>query len=132
MIKINIKKKVVGAAILVVNRDGHILLLKRSPESYFAPNQWGYPGGKIEEGETALEAAVRETEEETQLRVHNVKPLGVFNEAVAAFYSDEFDGDVEIDFEHTDWKWVAPAEIEGYDLAPSVLKIYERVRDGGN
>ena len=132
MIKINIKKKPVGAVAVVVNADGHILLLRRSPASYFAPDQWGYPGGKIEEGETPLEAALRETEEETQLRVYNAKSLGIFNDAVAAFYSDKFDGKVEIDFEHTDWKWVPPDEITGYDLAPSVLKIYEKVRDSGN
>lgn len=130
MIKINIKKKPVGAAIIVINSDGHILILKRAPESYFAPDKWGYPGGKIEEGETSLEAAVRETQEETQLRVRNVKSLGVFNEAVAAFYSDSFDGKVEIDFEHTDWKWVPPAQLSSYDLAPSVFDIYKKAKDG--
>mgnify|MGYP001342331347 CR=1 FL=1 len=126
MIKINIKKKLAGAAILVLNEEGHILLLKRSPESHFAPEQWGFPGGKIEEGETTLEAAVRETEEETQLRVHSPRSLGIFNNSVAAYVSDSFDGAVEIDFEHTDWRWVAPEDLGEYDLAPSVQEIYQK------
>ena len=131
MIKINIKKKPIGAAILVANPRGEVLLLKRAPESYFAPDKWGFPGGKIEEGETPLQAALRETKEETQLVVNDPVPLGVFNSAVEAFYGASFEGDVKIDFEHTDWKWVPPVELENYELAPSVWEIYEKVRDGG-
>ena len=125
---IKIKKKIAGAAVLVMNGVGEILLLKRSPESTFAPDQWGYPGGKIEEGESDLEAATRETEEETSLKVRELIPLGVFNDAVVAFFSNNtFEGVVKIDFEHTDWKWVPPLELENYDLAPSVLEIYQVV-----
>tara|TARA_R110000824_G_scaffold206188_1_gene391207 strand:- start:2091 stop:2489 length:399 start_codon:yes stop_codon:yes gene_type:complete len=131
MIKISIKKKIAGAAVLVRNSEGHILLLKRSPQSRFAPDKWGLPGGKIEKGETPLEAAVRETKEETQLVVRDVIPLGVINDVVEAFFTDHYDGNVEIDFEHSDWKWVVPSELNNYDLAPSVMDIYEKVKDGG-
>lgn len=131
MIKINIKKQLQGAAILVLNEDGEVLLLKRAPESHFAPEQWGFPGGKIEAGETNLEAAIRETKEETQLRVQNVRSLGIFNNAVAAYVSDSFEGDVKIDFEHTDWAWVSPADLDEYDLAPSVREIYDAASNSG-
>jgi len=129
MIKISIKKKLQGAAILVMNDEGHILLLRRAPISHFAPDKWGFPGGKIEEGETPLEAAVRETHEETQLKVRDPRSLGIFNDAVAAYFTDAFEGSVKIDFEHTAWKWVAPDELRDYDLAPSVLDIYEKARE---
>lgn len=132
MIKVKITKKLAGAAILVVNEEGHILLLKRAPESNFAPDQWGYPGGKIEEGESSLEAAVRETQEETELIVQNPEPLGVFNGAVEAFFVDTFEGKVKIDFEHTAWEWVPPADLTAYDLAPSVLAIFEKARARGH
>ena len=125
MIKINIKKQLQGAAILVLIPEGDVLLLKRAPESHFAPEQWGFPGGKIEAGETTLEAAIRETKEETQLRVRSVRSLGIFNNAVAAYVSDSFEGEVKIDFEHTDWAWVRPADLDEYDLAPSVREIYD-------
>lgn len=74
-----------------------------------------------------MEAVVRETQEETQLRVTNVKSLGVINNVVAAYFTDEFEGEVEIDFEHTDWKWVSRAHLANYELAPSVEEIYEKV-----
>jgi len=54
--------------------------------------------------------------------------LGIFNDAVAAFFTNAFEGDVKIDFEHTAWRWVTPDELSDYDLAPSVLDIYEKVR----
>ena len=100
MIKINIKKKLEGAAILVLNEKGERMRYVNVQESHFAPEQWGFPGGKLEEGETPKEAAIRETEEETQLRVQEVRSLGIFNNAVAAYVSDSYEGQVEIDFEH--------------------------------
>ena len=39
--------------------------------------------------------------------------------------------EVEIDFEHTDWKWVPAAELHSYDLAPSVLEIFEKAKSNG-
>jgi 8-oxo-dGTP diphosphatase len=128
MIKINIKTNIKGAAVLVRNTCGDVLLLKRAPESRFAPDKWGYPGGKIEKGETPEEAVIRETQEETQLQLQTITPLGVVNGVVEAFYSNDFAGNVEIDFEHTDWKWVPPSELTTYDLAPSALDIYEEAR----
>ena len=63
--------------------------------------------------------------------VRDVIPLGVINDVVEAFFTDHYDGNVEIDFEHSDWKWVVPSELNNYDLAPSVMDIYEKVKDGG-
>ncbi len=50
-------------AIAVVHHDGRFLLVKRRKE----PNAdtWGFPGGHVELGETALDATVRELAEET-------------------------------------------------------------------
>lgn len=50
-------------AIAVVLTDSHVLLAQRgkSPDK----DLWGFPGGHVELGETALEAAVRELAEET-------------------------------------------------------------------
>jgi len=119
-----------GALILVVNSEGHVLLLKRHPSAKFAPRQWGFPGGKVEEGETPLEAAVRETQEETTLKVKDPQPLGQFS-AVEAYLGEEYTGTVEIDFEHTEWAWVDPQNLTQYDLAPNVMDIYEKAMKNG-
>ena len=50
-------------AIAIVLHEGRFLLVKRKKEPN--ANTWGFPGGHVELGETALDAAVRELAEET-------------------------------------------------------------------
>lgn len=47
---------------------GEILLLQRA-EGKFQGDRWGLPGGKIEEGETPVDALVRELMEETRINI---------------------------------------------------------------
>jgi len=53
----------IAAAIAVVVRGERLLLVRRShkPDA----GRWGFPGGKIEPGETVISAALRELDEET-------------------------------------------------------------------
>lgn len=50
-------------AIAVVRHNGQFLMVKRKKDPN--ANTWGFPGGHVEWGETALDAAVRELAEET-------------------------------------------------------------------
>lgn len=52
-------------AIAVVAHEGRVLLVKRRNEPN--ANTWGFPGGHVELGETALAAAARELSEETSV-----------------------------------------------------------------
>jgi len=67
------------AAIAVVDVFGRLLLQERGPDALHDPERWGYPGGDLEAGESFLDAAVRELEEETSLRVRpeQLESLGV-------------------------------------------------------
>ncbi len=56
-----------------VLRDHRLLLIKRGHEP--GKGNWSFPGGRIELGETILEAAKRETLEETGVEI---APLAVF------------------------------------------------------
>ena len=53
------------AALAVVLRDNHVLLIQRKNEP--DAGLWGFPGGHIERGETGLIAAARELREETSV-----------------------------------------------------------------
>ena len=57
----------VAAVLGVIVHESRVLLVRRSnpPDAGF----WGFPGGKIEAGETLEQAAIREVKEETGLRV---------------------------------------------------------------
>lgn len=53
----------VVATIAAVVRDGRVLMVRRRnpPDA----GRWGFPGGRVELGETIAEAAIRELREET-------------------------------------------------------------------
>lgn len=57
-----------GVKALIRNEAGEILLLKRSKEYSDSYNSWGFPGGRIQKGETPEQALARETEEETGIK----------------------------------------------------------------
>lgn len=57
-----------GSAVLIINDDNQILLIK-SVRPAVGEISWEIPRGGIEAGETPAEAAVRELQEETSLKV---------------------------------------------------------------
>ena len=63
------------------NDEGKILLQKRAASK----NMWGFPGGALEMGESAEEAAIRKVREETGLCIHADSLIGVYTK-----YSDEY------------------------------------------
>jgi 8-oxo-dGTP pyrophosphatase MutT (NUDIX family) len=62
---------------IVARPDGlTVLLTQRASHLRSHSGQVAFPGGKLDPGETALEAALREAEEEIGLRPSFVEPLG--------------------------------------------------------
>ncbi|GGU55823.1 hypothetical protein GCM10010211_20800 [Streptomyces albospinus] len=61
-------RSVIGAHLVLI-RDGAVLLGKRHPDSAFAHSTWHLPAGHREDLESAVTCMVRETEEETGLRI---------------------------------------------------------------
>jgi 8-oxo-dGTP diphosphatase len=58
-----------SAKIVVRDKHGRCLLLKRSLSSKGSPGKWEFPGGKIDPGESFDEALLREVAEETNLTI---------------------------------------------------------------
>lgn len=56
-----------GASVLLTRRGGHLSAHAR---------QWAFPGGRIDEGETPLQAALREMHEEVGLQLNEQHLLG--------------------------------------------------------
>lgn len=68
------RRMVLGTRAVLLDADNRVLLLRHT----YMPG-WHFPGGGVEPGETAEEAARREAEEETGLRVEGpMRLLGLY------------------------------------------------------
>lgn len=56
--------------VVIINENNEILLQKRSRFKRTNPNKWGICGGKVDFGETLLDAGIRETLEEIGIRLN--------------------------------------------------------------
>lgn len=63
----------------IEDNNGRVLLQNRSSTEA----KWGFPGGIMELGESASEAAIREIKEETGLDVEPVELIGVYSKYFA-------------------------------------------------
>jgi 8-oxo-dGTP pyrophosphatase MutT (NUDIX family) len=128
----------VGAAILVVDEQNRLLLMKRSDSGC-----WGPPGGAVEPGEVVEDAARREAFEETGLQVGGMSLFGVFSgpelyykypngdevyNVTIVYLSHDVIGDVRLNGEHAEWGWFVPADIP-VDLSPPIKPVIEKFKE---
>jgi 8-oxo-dGTP diphosphatase len=97
-------------AVLCYIRDRGRVLLQRKAEGRFGGGFWNAPGGKIVDGESPEQAAVREVREETGLRVDGLRHCGTI-----VFYVEGVDGpDIHVHvFEAGEFEGTPTANEEG-------------------
>lgn len=61
---------------MVIHTEDSILMIKRKNQPF--ADHWALPGGFIDPGETPVQAAIRELQEETGMTVTKAQPVGVF------------------------------------------------------
>jgi 8-oxo-dGTP diphosphatase len=115
----------------VVQRNEKYLICQR-PVGKRHGSLWEFPGGKLEAGETYLDAARRELAEELGVKVLTVgSPL--FSSAdpgsdfLIEFVPTVIDGEPQC-FEHLDLKWMPLEDVESLQLAPSDRRFVEFLR----
>ncbi len=71
-------------ALVLENHQGEILVAKRASHKHLG-GMWEFPGGKVEQGESQLQAIIRETKEEIDFDLPNAKPLITTTHTYAEF-----------------------------------------------
>ncbi len=92
------KNPVPAVAVVIFNENKEILLVKRGEDP--KKGMWALPGGFMEVEEDVVDAAKRETEEETGLKIDKLKLLDIATEGskryttvlLVAYYSKIFSG----------------------------------------
>jgi len=104
--------------LVVVRREGKVLMIRRAQALKRAPGVWGLPGGVMEPGESPREGAVRELKEELNLTGRAVQVLGSgpsFNGEYELFWVEVAVDDVAPlqprPEEVAEARWVAPREL---------------------
>lgn len=59
----------VGGGVLIFNKKGEVLIMKRGKKAKNQAGWWCKPGGQVEYGESAVKAMKREIKEETNLNI---------------------------------------------------------------
>lgn len=114
----------------VIRRGDTVLVALRPPPKRHG-GLWEFPGGKVHDGESQLEAVRRELAEELRVEVLDVGvPLFSARDPAAPFMihfvETTIEGEPEA-HEHEEIRWATAAELDGLQLAPADRRFLEEV-----
>ena len=97
-------------------------------------NAWHFPGGRLNEGEKAMEGLIREVKEETNLEIKDLKPVftKIFTEEkkYGIFFTARTNEpyNIIISSEHKDFKWFNKDDLKNISFwQPFYKEILENV-----
>ena len=124
------------AACALIDTDGRILMCQR-PVGKSHAGKWEFPGGKIEDGETAEETIVRELREELGIEPCKscLQPFTFashayedFNLLMPLFLCRQWDGFAR-PVEGQAIKWMFPDRLHDLDLVPADIALARELGD---
>ena len=118
---------------MIVDNDGRVLCVRRGASRFASTaNKWEYPGGKLEPGETASQAAVREVREELGLAIRALAEGPVVTHTYPEFTIHLHgvlcaieEGSPALSLkEHVDSRWLAPDALWQLDFAAADTPLH--------
>jgi 8-oxo-dGTP diphosphatase len=118
----------------IIQKQGKILIVKRSKDDNVNGGEWEFPGGKLEFGELPEEALIREINEETSLKIDIIKLLYAWSKTVnentqmigLTFLCQQKSDDVVLSHEHSDFLWIKKKDVGNY-LSDIILKDLDKI-----
>jgi 8-oxo-dGTP diphosphatase len=129
-------KRVLVAAVALIDPDGRVLLAKR-PEGKSLAGLWEFPGGKVEINERPEEALIRELQEELGIDVEEscIAPLTFASHSYEEFHllmplyvCRRWKGLVQA-LEGQELKWVRAKDLRNYPMPPADLPLIPHLQD---
>ena len=126
----------------LLENKGEILILRRSEDVGTYRELWGGVAGFVEEGEEPYETALKEIKEEVGIGKKEI--LSVKKEGPVKF-TDLYENKlydwivypflfhikrrdmIQIDWEHTEFRWIKPSELKNYDTVPRFREIVSKI-----
>jgi len=115
---------------IIKNENENVLVAQRST-AMSLPLKWEFPGGKLEQGETAEYCLIRELKEELNITVKIVRLVGShiheypnLSINLIAFECIIVSGEIVLS-EHVDFKWVNKEKLLDFDIADADLPFID-------
>jgi ADP-ribose pyrophosphatase YjhB (NUDIX family) len=119
-----------------LRHGGKICLLKRSEAVGSSPGRWHCVTGFLEPGVLPLEQAMTEIAEETGLDAETVRLIGAPEPLryerpsqgwvwiVYPFLFEASSPSLQLDWEHDEYRWIEPAELESSDCVAWIRDVW--------
>ena len=125
--------KTISVAAAIIIKDGLILATERGYGDY--KDQWEFPGGKLEAGETGEDAIVREIREELDAEIKVERHLctveydyPTFHLSMQCFICSLVDDRIVL-LEHEDMKWLEKEKLDSLGWLPADLLVVEKLKE---
>ena len=114
----------------IIRHEGKYLCVQRGKSRYaYVSEKFEFPGGKVEAGETQLEALIREIAEELEIEIQAEKHLVSvthhypdFSIVLHAWLCQSFTKEIQLK-EHISMQWLLPNELHKPDWAAADLPV---------
>jgi isopentenyldiphosphate isomerase len=117
-----------------------ILLLKRSEKVLTYKGKWNSVAGYLDEIKSTREKVLEEIEEELEINKNDILSILIgesynfkdnkINKTWIIFpVLVEFknESEIKLDWEHTEYKWIKPDELDNFDIVPNLKESLKRV-----
>ena len=113
--------KPINVVAAIIKKKGSYFIAQRNKEKYMGL-KWEFPGGKVDPGETLIEALCREIHEELNINIRVHEKLAQekykdneINIVLHYFLCSIIDGTIKLN-EHEAMKWVEKKDFDKYDF----------------
>ncbi|MCX6842189.1 MAG: NUDIX domain-containing protein [candidate division WOR-3 bacterium] len=134
------KPFVLAVRAIIKDKEGRVLLLRRSKTSRSNAGVWEFPGGKTEPGENFADALVREVKEECGLDVIPTRAVGAVQTDLPNIHvvhlimeAQLVSGAVRLSEEHDDSAWEPTKDLTKQNILDAFrpfIEYYASVRTG--